>query len=226
MCFSAEASFAASAILIPSGTVSLYIAMKTDRRYAPLCALPLLFGIQQFFDGMVWVSGANGDFDATRHFSIAYMFFAWLAWPVWIPFATYFVEPCRWRPFYLLGSIVGGMLGASLYFPYFAHEGWLTVEFLPKAIVYDGTETFDFLWPRSVTYGIYIASIVLPPLLSTRREVQIFGLLVFLAFATTYLFFRYAYISVFCFLGGLISIYLVAMIIYLARKKAEPEPTC
>ncbi|WP_067737192.1 DUF6629 family protein [Novosphingobium naphthalenivorans] len=226
MCFSAEASFTASALLIPSGGVSLYLAAKTDRRYVPLCALPVLFGLQQFFEGMVWVSGAGANYEAMRHYSITYMFFAWLAWPVWIPFATYFVEPCRWRPLYLLGSIIGGMLGATLYFPYFANEGWLTVSFLPKAVVYSGKQTFDFIWPRDVTYAIYLASIVLPPILSTRPEVRVFGLLVFLAFGVTYLFFRFAYISVFCFLGGLVSIYLVLMMARLAREKARADPDC
>jgi len=42
----------------------------------------------------------------------------------------------------------------------------------------------------------------------------------------TYLFFRFAYISVFCFLGGLVSIYLVLMMARLAREKARADPDC
>ena len=55
---------------------------------------------------------------------------------------------------------------------------------------------------------------------------RVFGLLVFLAFGVTYLFFRFAYISVFCFLGGLVSIYLVLMMARLAREKARADPDC
>lgn len=226
MCFSAEASLTAAAILIPSGIASMYLAYKTDRRYLPLCTLPLLFGLQQLFDGMVWLSGEESDLDALRRYSIAYMFFAWLAWPIWIPFATYFVEPCRWRSLYLVGSIVGGMLGATLYFPYFAHDGWLTVSFLPNAVVYSGVELFDFMWRREVTYALYMACISLPPLLSTKPEVRVFGALVLAAFMLTYTFFSFAYISVFCLFGGMVSLYLLLMIWRVRKMGAPTQKGC
>jgi len=47
MCFSAEASFTAAAVLVPAGAVSMVRAYKTDRRYLPIATLPLLFGLQQ-----------------------------------------------------------------------------------------------------------------------------------------------------------------------------------
>lgn len=46
MCFSATASFASAAILIPAGIYSVNRALHGDKRYLVLAAFPLLFGIQ------------------------------------------------------------------------------------------------------------------------------------------------------------------------------------
>lgn len=125
MCFSAEASFSAAALLVPTGIASTYYAFRTDRRYATICALPFLFGVQQLFEGLVWTAGANADRDLVEKLSLAYMFFSWLAWPVWVPFSVYFLESNGRRPIFLVFAVAGGMLGSMQYFPYFAHDGWL-----------------------------------------------------------------------------------------------------
>ena len=59
MCLSPEVSFVAAAGLIPAGMVSMRQAWRTDRHYLPLATLPLLFGIQQLAEGVVWVADAG-----------------------------------------------------------------------------------------------------------------------------------------------------------------------
>ena len=210
MCFSAEASLIAAAVLIPAGTLSIARAYTTDRRYLPLAALPLLFGLQQAFEGLVWQ--ANGNAVLVERYSLAYMFFSWLAWPIWVPFSVYFLEPNRRKPLYLVLAIIGGMIGAMQYFPYFAHDGWLTTQFLPHVIVYNGKELFDYIIGRTTTYSVYVAIVVGSLLLSSDVNIRIFGMLVGAVTVVTYVFFSYAYISVFCFGGAIMSLYLVWMI--------------
>jgi hypothetical protein len=212
MCFSATASFTAATLLIPAGVASVYKAYQTDRRYLALCALPFLFGLQQLFEGLVWIGGQSHDMTTIGRYALAYMFFSWLAWPVWVPVSTYFLEPASRKPYYLGFIILGSFLGAGQYLPYFVHHGWLTVTFLPHAIVYGGVELFDFIMMRQITYVIYSFVVVLPLLLCTQPEAKIFGLLVAVVLVVTYVFFSFAYISVFCFGGALMSLYLVAMI--------------
>jgi len=226
MCFSAEASFTAAALLLPAGALSIWKAYRTDRRYVPICALPMLFGLQQLLEGFVWIGGESGDLDLVKLSSLAYMFFSWLAWPIWVPFSTYFIEPPHRKPLYLVFAIAGAVLGAGQYLPYLVHDSWLEVRFLDAAIVYGNIELFDFLFAREFTYAIYLSIIVLPPLLSTRSEIRVFGVLVAIAFAVTYLFFSFAYISAFCFGGAMISFYLVAMIYWIdhRRKTAASIP--
>lgn len=212
MCFSAGVSYAAAGILLPTGAISLSRAFQKDRQYLAVAALPLFFGFQQLFEGLVWTSATQGAGERIQTFSLAYMLFSWLAWPVWVPFATYFLEPCRRRNLYLFFSILGAMLGAMQFIPYFAHEGWLVVKILDKAISYEGTVLFDFIIRREWTYFIYLFVILAPLLTSSRRRLNIFGGLIALVVAITYAFFSYAYISVFCFGGAMVSFYLVYMV--------------
>lgn len=212
MCFSPEASFAASALLAPLGAAAVVRANKVDRRYVALCTLPFLFSLQQFAEGMVWVAGGWEDAVWVERFSLAYMFFSWIAWPIWVPVSVYFLEPHARRPLYLAFAIGGAMLGGLQYVPYFAHEGWLTTTFLGYAIRYSDTELLDALMTREATYGLYLIFIIIPLVISSDRAARMFGLLVTAVFVVTYLFFQFAYISVFCMGGALMSFYLVYMI--------------
>jgi hypothetical protein len=219
MCFSAEASFTAAAILLPAGAIGFQRAYRTDGRYLSFAALPIFFGLQQLFEGLVWTGNALSNDTMVQRYSLAYMFFSWLAWPVWIPLSTYFLEPCGRRYAYLIFAIMGGMLGAMQYFPYFAHEGWLVTKFLPHAISYQGTLLFDFILRRELTYALYLFVIIAPLLTSSDRQVQIFGLLISVVATVTYLFFQFAYLSAFCFGGALMSLYIV----YMVFREPTPE---
>jgi hypothetical protein len=209
----------AAAILLPTGAMAMHRAHRTDRRYLPFATLPLFFGLQQLFEGLVWTGNSLSSDIMVQRFSFAYMFFTWLAWPVWVPFSTYFLEPCRRRYIYLIFAILGGMLGGMQYLPYFAHEGWLITRFFPHAISYQGTVLFDFLIRRELTNALYLFVILAPLLTSSNRNAQVFGLLMWAVATITYLFFQFAYISVFCFGGALMSLYIV----YVAYRPAALE---
>src|SRR3972149_9895952 len=212
MCFSAEASYTAAAVLLPAGGFAIQRAYETNPNSLPIAALPLFSGLQQLFEGLVWTGNALSSDSMVQRYSMAYMFFTWLAWPVWVPLSTYFLEPCRRRHIYLIFAILGGMLGAIQYFPYFAHDGWLTTKFFPNAISYQGTVLFDLIMRRGLTNAIYFFVIVTPLLTSSNRHAQAFGLLISVVAIITYSFFEFAYISVFCFGGGLMSLFIVFMV--------------
>ena len=100
------------------------------------------------------------------------------------------------------------------------------MRFLPNAIVYQSTELLDFIIGREGTYVIYMAIVAGSLLLSWDRNVKVFGLLVFAVMAVTYAFFAYAYVSVFCFGGALMSLYLVWMAFGGGFKTGRREPDC
>ncbi|MDH3239913.1 MAG: hypothetical protein OEO83_04525 [Alphaproteobacteria bacterium] len=220
MCLSATVSYSAAAVLLPTGAVSIHRAFKKGRRYLALAFLPLFFGLQQLFEGLTWTASGLGNYAAVQMYSMAYMLFAWLVWPIWIPYSTFPLEPCRRRHLYLVFAILGGMLGALQYFPYFAHENWLVVRLLDNAISYEGTVLFDLIMRREITSSIYLIVILVPLLTSSLNSLKIFGLLVSFVVAITYLFFTAAYISAFCFGAAVMSFYLV----YVIFKGTRPEP--
>jgi hypothetical protein len=121
---------------------------------------------------------------------------------------------------------MGGMLGAMQYFPYFAHEGWLVTKILPNAISYQGTVLFDFIMRRGLTNAIYLFIIIAPLLTSSNQRAQVFGILISIVVAITYLFFQFAYISVFCFGGALMSLYVVYMVFAEAGPARSTKALC
>jgi hypothetical protein len=68
-------------------------AYQRDRNYLPLATLPVLFGLQQLFEGFVWTAGHAGNQSVVETYSLAYMFFSQLAWPIWVPLPIDFIEP-------------------------------------------------------------------------------------------------------------------------------------
>ena len=223
MCFSAEASFAAAAVLLPAGAVAMHRAYERKRQYLPFATLPLLFGLQQLFEGLVWRAGHAGNQSAVETFSLAYMFFSWLAWPIWVPFSTYFIEPCRRRSIYLGFAIFGAMMGALQYVPYFAHKGWLVTRFYDYAISYQGTVLLDSIMSRTLSYSLYLFAIIAPLITSSIQNARIFGALIIFVVVTVYAFFSYAYVSVFCFGGAVMSGFIIWMVFRETDGKRENE---
>ncbi|KNY11877.1 hypothetical protein AKG11_32665 [Shinella sp. SUS2] len=219
MCLSAEVSLGAAAVLIPGGAVAGASAWRADRRYLMIATLPLLFGLQQLVEGLIWIEGHAGNTHRVGQYSLLYMFFTWIAWPIWVPLSAYFLEGGGRRNLILLFVIAGAMLGGLQFIPYFVHDGWLATTFLRWAVRYQDINLLDGLVSRTVTYAIYVAVVIVPFLLVRGWEIKIFGLLVAGVLVITYAFFSYAYISVFCFGGAVISLYLLAL---MWRRQARP----
>jgi hypothetical protein len=92
MCFSATASFTASTLLLPVG---LYCAKKSyeiDKRYLALAAVPFLFGIQQAFEGGLWLAMGESVESRINRMALGFLFFADFFWPFFVPLASAFVE--------------------------------------------------------------------------------------------------------------------------------------
>lgn len=96
MCFSAEADFAAAAILMPIGIAS--IASIRSPRQLPLATIPVVFALHQFTEAWVWL-GTTGTVSAgVFRFAIdAYLVMAQVVLPLIVPLAMFLIEPDRRR---------------------------------------------------------------------------------------------------------------------------------
>src|ERR1700757_5025984 len=117
MCFSAAASFAASAALLPAGAYCLSQAWRKNRAFLPLSLVPLFFSTQQFCEGLVWLGLRDGNAGLRQAASVVYLFFAMAFWPFWIPFSVLWTEAWPRRRLLLELMAALGLAWTWLYLP-------------------------------------------------------------------------------------------------------------
>jgi hypothetical protein len=114
MCFSAEASFAASGVLAASSVAISRI--PKERSSIPLSLFPAIFAAHQFAEGVLWLHHDGVLPDAYKVGALyAYVLIAYVLWPILVPFAAYSIESERRRraimlPCQAVGLGVGGMI--------------------------------------------------------------------------------------------------------------------
>src|ERR1700722_9094839 len=110
MCFSAQASFAASAALIAISALCFSKARNNAQKL--LASGPLFFGMQQALEGLVWMTLNKGDHSSSLHMCGTYGFlsFAYIFWPLYVPFTVYIFEKNAQRKQIALGLFILGCL--------------------------------------------------------------------------------------------------------------------
>jgi hypothetical protein len=61
MCFSAEASFAGGAVITAVGVATVVKSRQPEQKL--FSTIPLLFGLQQFAEGALWITLKSGGYD-------------------------------------------------------------------------------------------------------------------------------------------------------------------
>ncbi len=213
MCFSATASFTASAILTPLGIYTLGRSYQANRRYLALASFPLLFGIQQAVEGWGWLA-IEGSVQSDIHTAaLGFLFFAYFLWPFLVPLSAFLVEEIQQRRlFFFFLSLVGFLFGISLYFPLFLNADWLRVQIVHGSIVYQSTLIYDGIIPTTGVRLFYAAIIGLSLLFSSITSIRIFGVLILLSVISGFLFFDYAFTSIWCFIAAILSIYIFRIV--------------
>lgn len=213
MCFNATTSFIASAALIPLGLYTIEIARHGDRRYLLLAAFPLLFGLQQGLEGLLWLDLACGAPSQTAGVgqgpALGFLFFAYLVWPGLVPLAAWRVEDRpRRRRLFAVAAVLGGLLGGSLYIPLIVDPDWLQVMVVQGSILYHPRLIYDPYVSREVVRAVYALIVALPLVGASNAGVRRFGMLILGSVILTALAFGYAFVSIWCFFAALLSTYL------------------
>jgi len=220
MCFSAIASFTASALLTATGVYSAKVAWSKDTSCLPLALVPVFFGIQQGLEGFVWLGLHGAQPAMVRAGSLGYLFFSHDFWPFWIPVAAYFLER-RPNVKNVIGGIalVGLLFSLSLYVPMVVQPDGFEAIINHGSIDYQTHIIYDALWPRDWSRLVYLTLVVLPMLLADRWGSRLFAGLSALSLVATYGAFNYAFVSVWCFFAAILSFYIV----YLMQFKPLDE---
>ena len=213
MCFSATASFNTAVVLIPVGVYCIKKAVGLKSPYWTFAILPLIFGIQQIFEGLVWLEFDPGGEGATRLPALGFMFFSHVFWLFWIPFACYAVENSAIKKkVFIIMAFIGAAHGLIMYIPLWFHEDWLIVELVRQSIEYKASLFYDEYIPRVVVRVFYGLIVVTPLILASDRYIKIFGVIITISVVIATVFFGYAFISVWCYFAAILSLYILFMI--------------
>src|SRR3989339_1717034 len=186
MCFSATASFGASALLGATGLACLQVAERKQDKL--LASLPLLFSVQQFIERLLWLYHANGTI--TYIFAYAFLFFAFLLWPIYVPLVAYLFEMDQTRKKILKYLTWAGVAGSMILAAILIHRP-LEVAVGQNRLCYG----VDFPY-QNLGVVIYIAITVGALMISTNQVLRLFGLVAFLSASVAWQFYRYAFTSV------------------------------
>lgn len=212
VCFSAGASFTVGAALIPAGAYCLYAAAVKKPSYLGLAAVPLCFGVQQIGEGFVWhaLEHSPSDQAAIRPPALFFLFFALAFWPFWFPFLTMLMEPQAWRKgLFVALSLLATSWFWILFYPLLVDPNLLTVHAEHHSVQYEypSLAIYDTI-PRQPLRILYFLSVALPPALCSESWGRLPAIVLGASALLAWVFFEYAFVSVWCFFAAVLAIYL------------------
>jgi hypothetical protein len=230
MCFSATASFTAAALLVPAGIYSAKKATPLNKPYWAIGLFPLLFGVQQALEGLVWLALGANDPQSIRFAALGFMLFSHFFWLFWVPIASAVLEPRGHKKnLFLALAIFGGLYGASMYLPLLVQANWLTVTLVQHSISYEAQLIYDGYVPRLALRVLYAVIVLSALLFSSDHYIRLFGILIAISVVAATVFFGYAFISVWCYFAALLSLYVFYMMRRITHEQsprvdANPMP--
>lgn len=196
MCFSAAASFSSGIILSGIGTAALI--KNKEKRCIPLASIPLLFGIQQLFEGFVWTSLANSQCNQIAVYG--FLSFALVFWPFYSPLAFFLAEKNIIRKKVLLGLFALGTI-VSIYF-----LGIMLTQPISSQITNNSIQ-YILDAPLVIFFTlIYFIATCASAILSTHKKLTNFGILLTISLVIALYFYFVTFTSVWCFFAAILSL--------------------
>jgi len=197
MCFSAEASFAASSALAV-GSVAISRLPK-DKAGVPLSLFPAVFAAHQFVEGVIWLYHDGVLPDAYKSAAVyAYAMIAYVLWPIFVPLSAYLLErDKRRRGIMLFCQAIGLGVGLSLLVA-FVRDG--------VVVTADCCSLSYYVNAPFVLTAPYLVAVAVPFLASSRKSLVLFGAGVAASCAAALIATSAAtFPSVWCFFAALLS---------------------
>jgi hypothetical protein len=206
MCFSATASFGVASALAGIGLVA--VTRDKEPSHRMLAAVPLLFAAQQVSEGVVWLTLERPEHHLVHRLAVAaFLGFANVVWPAWVPFSLRAVEANPRRRKWLdvlagVGAVVS--LGAAI----------ILLRGRPEAYVDGHSISYGYALPgRAVVLGLYLPMYFIPSVVpfyvSTMPKARLMGTVLVAALVAAYVIKRQTFTSVWCFFAAILSVILV-----------------
>jgi hypothetical protein len=191
--------------------------MTSRRAEIPFAIIPLLFGIQQIIEGMIWLSFGNDSTLPNTTLTLAYSLFSHVLWPIFLPYAVRRLETVPWRRYGLIACQIAG-LAVGLYLLYFIIAFPVTSRVLGQHIVYESPHFYIL-----AVMVPYLVATCLSSLLSSDRIIRVFGALSLATFVAAYVIHVATLVSVWCFFAAVLSF---IVYFYFRQQRAAAQATC
>lgn len=200
MCFSANASFTASAVLATAGVLSM--SLGRQRGQWAFATIPIIFAVQQFIEGFLWLRLLDGS-PVTMVVPIArsYLMFAQVLWPLWVPLAVLLMEPKHQRRQWLRWILLLGALAAT-------YHAWSLFAAMPVARIDGHHVHYTMVYPLQLEGPaslLYFMATVVAVFVSSLRHMAWLGTALVLSYTVARVSFAGNVISVWCYFAALIS---------------------
>ena len=214
MCFSAQASFITSAILIAIGLASINKAQSKSLKF--FASIPLFFAIQQAAEGLVWLGLTNSYPLFTSLGTSIYLFFAYFFWPVWMPLSLFLIEDFFSRKKILLSLIIIGVCFDLLVLLLGCCSA--SAEIVGNHVQY----TIPGLEPYYIVLTVlYCTATILPFFIASHYYFWVFGVALAISLMGSYWYY-YTYVtSIWCFFVALLSMLVLAIVIRYQKDNAR-----
>lgn len=209
MCFSATASFTAAATLLAIGTVTA--GRARSKAELPFSLIPVLFGVQQLVEGVLWLTFASAATHANVVLTHAYSFFSHAFWPMYVPFAVLLIERVKWRRKLLFGLVFAGA-GVGIYLLYFLVTQPIVSRVAGGHILYTSPHFFV-----AVVLTVYVLTTCASSFISSHPAIRWFGVATFFSLTAAAAFYANWFISVWCFFAAVLSVFVLLFFV-------KPEP--
>ena len=198
MCFSASASFIAGTSLCAIGVAT--VKKVEARNELPFAMIPLLFGIQQLTEGVIWLTFSHDAPLLKQTMTYLYSIFSHVLWPMYVPFAMGVMEAVRWRKKAIFAFEAAGVI-VGLYLLYFIVTSPVVAEVVGSHIVY--VSPHFYLIPMII---FYLAATCVSCFFSSHGFVRLFGVLALLSYIAAYVIHVEALVSIWCFFAAILSL--------------------
>ena len=198
MCFSASASFIAGTSLCAIGVAT--VKKVEARNELPFAMIPLLFGIQQLTEGVIWLTFSHDAPLLKQTMTYLYSIFSHVLWPMYVPFAMGVMEAVRWRKKAIFAFEAAGVI-VGLYLLYFIVTSPVVAEVVGSHIVY--VSPHFYLIPMIM---FYLAATCISCFFSSHGFVRLFGVLALLSYIAAYVIHVEALVSIWCFFAAILSL--------------------
>lgn len=217
MCFSANASFGAGIVISVMAVAT--IRKVTSRSQLAFAGFPVIFLIQQFAEGFVWLCLTGVHCGGWQSIPI-YIFLvcSHVIWPVLIPFSMLLLEDDISRKRVLSGLLTAGLLlstyhlGLLFLYPVITRIDQHHIQY----IIRHGQE---LRIPANILYG---TAAIAPFFVSGVKRMWFGGIFLLAAYLVSYLFFRFYVVSVWCYFATIIC-FLVYLLLSGMKENAPRQ---